>query len=58
MTDDGYDRISNDSQSEGSVDESEGWENQSEMTDVEEVNDRDDMKGFGDIKFVGDTIYE
>ena len=27
------------------------------MTDVEE-NDRDDMKGFGDIKFLGDKIYE
>ena len=47
-------RWSNDIQSEGSVDIS---DTQSEMTDVED-NDRDDMKGFGDIKFVGDEIYE
>ena len=31
---------------------------QSEMTDLEAENIRDDMKGFCYIKFVGDKIYE
>ena len=45
------------SQSEGGDDQSDGYDSDDESEGGEDV-DRDDMKGFGNIKFVDDEIYE
>merc|ERR1711954_203567 len=53
-----------DSQSDDYDDQSEGGDEQSVISDESEDDDYDDrddiiyMRGFGDIKFVGDKIYE
>ena len=57
------DRKSNYSKSEGSVDESDTQSVTSDgygddNDDDRQSNDSDDMKGFGDIEFVGHKIYK
>ena len=54
-----------DSQSDDSDDQSEGGDDQSDESGDDDDDDNDDdrddikyMRGFGDIKFVGDKIYE
>merc|ERR1712081_104412 len=50
-----------DSQSDDNDDQSEGGDDQSDESEDDDYDDRDDieyMRGFGDIKFVGDKIYE